>query len=69
MAEFDYGGVSPRISKPVMVRFPQRMVDDLEALARARELPLATLVRQLTKERLDQLHQERADQGVIRPAG
>lgn len=40
---------------PVLLRLPQDMAEKLTILARQRSLPLATVARQLVKERLDQI--------------
>lgn len=42
---------------PVLLRLPQDMTDKLAVLAQQRSLPLATVARQLVKERLDQIDQ------------
>lgn len=62
MESIDVGVQQQRLrqkGKPIMLRLPVDMVSRLDALAAARSIPVATLVRQLTKERLDQLECER----------
>lgn len=43
---------------PILLRLPRDMTARLTGLARQRSLPLATVARQLVKERLDQIDAE-----------
>jgi hypothetical protein len=42
---------------PVMLRLPDDIMGPLSAMAEQRSIPVATLARQLLKERLDQIQQ------------
>lgn len=51
----------PRPSKPVMVRVSTEMWEQLDALARREESNVATVLRRLARERLEQVAEQGHD--------
>ncbi len=49
-------------SHPVMLRLPADMLRRMRVIARKRTIPVATLIRQLAMERLDQIEERRDDE-------